>query len=57
MILREMMTLYMAVHKMGTRELAKEVGLSPATVSRFLRGKGLELESAVRILAWMTSRT
>jgi transcriptional regulator with XRE-family HTH domain len=37
----------------GVRETAKEIGISPATVSRFEHGKPVDIRGLVKILEWL----
>jgi transcriptional regulator with XRE-family HTH domain len=37
----------------GVRDVAKEIGISAATVSRFERGKPVDVVGMVKILNWL----
>jgi len=40
----------MPEHENSVRDIARRVGLPPATVHRFLRGENVSLETAVKML-------
>lgn len=46
---------YRRINAVGLRELAAEIGLSPATLSRIERGHGFDLDSFAKLLAWFRS--
>lgn len=51
--LSEMLRLYRTVKNMGVRELAKEIGIGAATVSRIERGGLMDLPTFLKLQAWM----
>lgn len=53
----QLLVLYRASHQMGIgiRELAKEVGISPATLSRVERGQGMDADTMLKLWAWLNS--
>jgi transcriptional regulator with XRE-family HTH domain len=51
--LAEMLTLYRAVHRQGMRELAKEIGVSAATVARIEAGKETDVATFLKLIAWL----
>lgn len=42
--------------KVGIREQAKNIGLSPATLSRIERGEGCDIPSLLKVLGWLTAK-
>lgn len=48
-----MMKLYMAVNDIGTRELARELEMSPATLSRIVNGGNCEMRNFAKVFAWL----
>ena len=49
---RELTTTMMA-RNLSTRKVAAEIGISPATVNRIARGKNPDIESFLRVSAWI----
>jgi transcriptional regulator with XRE-family HTH domain len=43
----------MAVYGVTTRELAKDLGISAATVSRMARGHAMDAATLVRVIQWL----
>jgi len=41
--------------KLGLREQARKIGVSAATLSRIERGESCDMESFVKLLAWLFS--
>lgn len=48
-----LMVLYRATHNLGVRELAKESGISPATISRVERGHAMDAETLLKFWTWL----
>lgn len=53
MRLASMMKLYMAVNDIGTRELARQLDMSPATLSRIVNGGNCEMRNFAKVFAWL----
>lgn len=52
--LGELLRLYRAVHGLGVREVAAEIGIHYATLSRFERtDTGMTAEHLMKLLAWL----
>lgn len=47
---------YRWVNRIGVRELAKHVGTSPATLSRFENGGNCDAETLTKILTWLFAK-
>ncbi len=45
--------IYIIFHKISGRELAKEIGISTATVSRLLSGKTIDIRTTVKLFSWL----
>lgn len=45
---------YYRINSVGVRTLALEWGCSPATVSRFLNGKAVDMSTFLRIITTLT---
>lgn len=41
--------------KVGIREQAKAIGVSPATLSRIERGEGCDVNTLLKVLAWLVA--
>lgn len=54
--LAEMLRLYRAVNARTTRELAKEIGTSAATLSRLERGFEIDMSTFMKLLLWMLAK-
>lgn len=50
---REILKEWMYFRKIGLRELAREIGVSAPTLSRFINGKDLHQESLMKVLNWL----
>lgn len=48
-----LLMIYRATHGQGVRELAKEIKISPATISRLERGKDIEGKTMIKIITWL----
>ncbi len=55
MRLGELIRLWRNVEGIGIRDLAKEIGTSPATLSRIERGEEMDGKTLVALLRWLTS--
>ncbi len=53
MKLGELIKIYIIFHKISGRELAKEIGISTATVSRLLSGKTIDIRTTVKLFSWL----
>lgn len=51
--LGEMLSLYRAVNKIGTRELAMEIGVSSSTINRIEHGKQMDQTSLILVFCWL----
>lgn len=51
--LAEMLRLYMSVNKLEVRPMARQIGVSPATVSRMAQGKELTGTNLIKLINWM----
>lgn len=53
--LGDVLTAYRAVHGIEARDLARDIGIHPATLSRIESGqRGPDAATLVRIVAWLT---
>ena len=53
MRLAAMLKLYMRVNDIGTRELARELEMSPATLSRIINGGNCEMRNFAKLFTWL----
>ena len=53
MRIAKMMKLYMRVNEIGTRELARELNMSPFTLSRIVNGGNCEMRNFAKLFQWM----
>ena len=53
MILIKMFRLYMASEGVSCRELGKEIGVSPATISRICNGKMCDAYTMIKLFVWL----
>lgn len=49
----ELISLYRRVNNMTTRELAEQMGTSPATISRLESGKDCDLGTMLKVINWL----
>lgn len=54
MRLGEIIKLYMAVEGYAIRDVAADIGVSPATLCRIINGKPCDIRSLTKLLAWLT---
>ena len=54
MKLGELIRLWRNVERIGIRDLAKEIGVSHATLSRIERGENMDGRSLAKIIHWLT---
>lgn len=45
-----------ATEGIGVREMAKDIGISAPTLSRIENGKDVDLDSALKLFAWLLGR-
>jgi transcriptional regulator with XRE-family HTH domain len=48
-----MLPVYRALHALSVRELAKQIGVSAATVSRIEHGKMCDVPTFLKLLRWL----
>ena len=53
MRLSEMLKLYMRVNKISARELARELDMSHATLSRIINGGNCEMRNFAKVFSWL----
>ena len=53
MRLASILKLYMRVNNIGTRELARELEMSPSTLSRIVNGGNCEMRNFAKLFAWL----
>ena len=53
MRLSSMLKLYMRAYGIGIRELGRELGMSPATLSRIVNGENCEMRNFAKVFTWM----
>lgn len=46
--------LHRTVHRLGMRHMAKELGVSPATLSRIENGKECDARTLMKLINWIT---
>ncbi len=51
--LGRLMVLYRATHNFGVRDLAKQSGISIATISRIERGHAMDAATLLRLWHWL----
>jgi DNA-binding Xre family transcriptional regulator len=49
----ELISLYLRVNDIGVRDLAKELGISPATVSRITKGEQVDQKTLLKLIHWL----
>lgn len=49
----KMLKIYADMNDLGTREIAKEIGVSHTTISRIMKGQTTDISTAVKLLAWL----
>lgn len=49
----EMLTLYRAARRLTVRDLAPQMGISIATLSRIERGQSMDADTMLKLWAWM----
>jgi transcriptional regulator with XRE-family HTH domain len=54
--LGEMLTLYRAAYGLSGRELAPLIGISNPTLNRIERGEQCDVQTFLRLLAWLQQR-
>lgn len=47
--------IYCQLKNIGTREVAKEIGVSHTTISRIMNGKSTDIKTAVKLFNWLIS--
>jgi len=55
-MLGELLRLYRAVNKLGVRAMAKQIGVSAATISRIERGLPMDLNTWLAVQTWLLRR-
>ena len=53
MRLAAILKLYMRVNHIGTRELARELEMSPSTLSRIVNGGNCEMRNFAKLFTWL----
>lgn len=53
--LGRLLILYRATRGIGVREMAAEIGLSAATVSRIERGHAMDADTLLKMWAWLNT--
>ena len=48
----KLIRLYRSVQEIGVREMAKEIGISSATLSRLENGKSLDQSNMLKVINW-----
>ena len=51
----QLLVLYRATKGCGVRDLAREVGISAATMSRIERGHAMDAETLLKIWTWLNA--
>lgn len=54
--LGEMLRLYRTVNQQSLRDLAPQVGTSPATLMRIETGQAMDADTMLKLWAWMLAR-
>lgn len=54
--LGRLLVLYRSMRQIGVRELAKEAGLSAATLSRIERGHSMDAATLIAVWTWLLGR-
>lgn len=49
----KLLRLWRAVENIGLREAAKELGISPATLSRIENGKSVDAATFLKLIYWL----
>lgn len=49
----DMLKFYMAVKEIGVRDLARDIGVSAATISRVTRGEDVDLNTYFKLNQWL----
>lgn len=44
---------YRYANRVGVREVAKEIGMSPATLNRIERGENFDAHTMIKLMAWL----
>jgi transcriptional regulator with XRE-family HTH domain len=47
---------YRAIQELSVRQLAKEIGIAFATLSRLENGMAVDADTLMKILVWLTGR-
>ena len=53
MRLAAILKLYMRVNNIGTREMARELEMSPSTLSRIVNGGNCEMRNFAKLFTWL----
>lgn len=53
MNIAELLRIYMAVVDVRVRDLAKQIGVSPATISRVSRGEKIDSKTMLLVINWL----
>lgn len=49
----ELLSLYLRVQDISVREIAQDLGISPATVSRITRGDKVDQDTMLKLIQWL----
>lgn len=49
----KLLRLWRAIENIGVREAAKELGVSPATLSRIENGKPMDAATMLKLIRWL----
>lgn len=56
MKLGKLLNCYRVMERLVLRDVAKDIGVSASTLSRFENGKGIDSASFAKLLVWLTAK-